>query len=369
MAVQVGTRTSYDSIVGLRLDVEDAIHMISPFDVPFMGTFGMDRGSVLGSDETTSTKVEWLEDELVPASDALNGAITTGSAFITVDNQTYFKTNDLVMIDEEYLRVSGYGTSADTLTVQRAWGGTAVNHADDATILILGTLPAEGSDPVSGINFQRVQPYNVTQIYQDEVEITRTEEKEAKYGVQSESAYQIAKRVKENAIKMERNLILGVRVDDTTNKKRSMGGLHYYITDNVDSTTTALTETLLVDQMQASFDAGGSIDLLACGGTQKRNISAFNADDIRFARDENIRGAVVDWIDSDFGRVYIVLNRWVPTRFLFGLEKQYINLTWFDRPFVEALAKTGDRQQWEYIAEMTMKVRNTSAHFKFTALQ
>ncbi len=369
MAVQVGTRRTYDSTVGVRLDVEDAVQMISPFDVPFLGTFGMDRGSILGSDDTTQVKVEWLEDELVPGSDALDGAIVTGSAFITVDNRTYFKTNDLLRIDDEYLRVSGYGSTAATLTVERSWGTpVAGSHSDNATILILGTLPQEGANPVSGINFQRTQPYNVTQIFQDEVEITRSEEKEAKYGVASEAAYQMGKRIKENAIKFERNLILGTRNQDTSNEKRSFGGLDYYISTGTDSSTTTITETLLVNQLQNSFDRGGNVDLLAMGGTQKRAISQFDQSDIRFARDENIRGAVVDWIDSDFGRIFLVLNRWVPTRFAFGLEKQYIDLVWFDRWFVEALAKTGDRQQWQLLCEATMKVRNEKAHFKFTAL-
>lgn len=370
MAVQVGRRGTYESTVGVKLNVEDAIHMISPFEVPFLGTYGKDRGSVLGRDNTQSVKVEWLEDELVPGADALNGAVLAGDGDITVDNVNYFKVNDLIRIDDEFMRVTAVGSpGANDLTVERSWGSpAAAGHADNATILILGTLPQEGDDPVSGINFQRTQPYNVTQIYQDEVEVTRTEEKEAKYGVRSESSYQIGKRLKENAIKVERNLILGTREQDTTNRRRSHGGLDYFIATGVDSSTNTITYDAIVDQLQDSFDRGGSVDLLAMGGTQKRKVSAFNSSDIRFARDENIRGAVVDWIDSDFGRVYIVLNRWVPTRFIFGLERQYIDLVWFDPFFVEMLAKTGDRQQWELIAEMTMRVRNEKAHFKFTAL-
>ncbi len=124
----------------------------------------------------------------------------------------------------------------------------------------------------------------------------------------------------------------------------------------------------LTDQLQNSFDRGGMVDLLAVGGTQKRKISAFDSDQVVLARDENIRGSVVDWVDTDFGRIYMVLNRWIPTRFAFGLERQYIDVVWFDPFFVEPLAKTGDRQQWELVGEVTMKVRNQKAHFKFTAL-
>jgi len=370
VAVQVGRRSTYDSTVGTRLDIEDLIYMISPFDVPFLGSYGMDRGSVIGSENTDVTKVEWLEDELVPGSDALGTTAITAEVYITVANQTYFKTNDLIRIDDEYLRITGYGTTADTLDVERSWGDpVAEQHADASTIIILGTLPVEGDDPVSGINFQRTTPYNITQIYQDEVEVTRTEEKKSKYGVQSEASYQIAKRLKEAAIKTERNIILGTRADDSANNRRSHGGLDYYIATGVDSTTTNITATELLNQLQNSFNRGGSVDLLAVGGSQKRKISAWDSGVIRFSRDESIRGSVVDYFDSDFGRIYMVLNRWVPTRFAFGLEKQYISMVWFDRFFTEALAKTGDRQQWQVISEVSMKVRNESAHFKFTALE
>lgn len=370
MAVQVGTRTSYDSAVGKKLNVEDAIFMISPFDVPLLGTYGAERRSVLGSGGTDTVKVEWLEDELVPGSDSLGATAVTADTYITVVNRTYFKTNDLIRIDDEYMRVTQYGTTADTLEVERSWGTpAAAQHSNAATVLILGMLPAEGSDPVSGINFQRTQPFNITQIFQDEVEVTRTEERAAKYGVASEAAYQIGKRLKENAIKMERNIILGTRNDDTSAKRRSFGGLDFFIVTGADSTTTIMAEAALLDQLQNSYDRGGSVDYLLVGGTQKRKISAFDASKIALARDDNVRGSVVDWYDSDFGRIYIVLDRWVPLRFAFGLETQYISMEWMDRFFVEALAKTGDRQQWELISEVTMKVKNEKAHFKFTALQ
>lgn len=178
----------------------------------------------------------------------------------------------------------------------------------------------------------------------------------------------MAKRLKENAIKLERNIILGTREDDSTNYKRSMGGLDYFIATGADTTTTVVTEAAILDQLQNSFDRGGNVDFLLVGGTQKRAISAFDASKINLDREEKIRGAVVDWIDSDFGRIYLILDRWVPTRFAFGIERQYVNMVWFDRFFTEALAKTGDRQQWQLVGEVSMKVRNEKAHFKFTAL-
>jgi len=367
MATQSGTRKTYDSTVGVKLDMEDAIHLISPFDVPFLGTYGAEGGSALSSEDTSSKKVEWIEDELVPSSDTVNETFSDSDTTLTVDNGGYFKANDLIRIGDELLVVSA--VSGNDLTVSRGYGdSSAAAAADGDKITILGTLPVEGADPVSGVNFQRVSKYNMTQIYQDELEVTRSEEKAAKYGVSSEIAYQGGKRLKEAAIKLEQNIILGSRYEDTGAKKRSMGGLDYFITSNVDAATTSLTMTKINDQMQNSFNAGGNVSLLVVGGAQKRVINGFDADDIRFSQDENIRGAVVDFLDTDFGRVYVMLNRWVPTNMLFGLEPQYINLVWFDRWFMEALAKTGDRQQYQLIGECSMKVKNEKAHFKFNAL-
>jgi len=367
MATQSGTRKTYDSTVGVKLDMEDAIHLISPFDVPFLGTYGAEGGSALSSEDTSSKKVEWIEDELVPSSDTVNETFSDSDTTLTVDNGGYFKANDLIRIGDELLVVSA--VSGNDLTVSRGYGdSSAAAAADGDKITILGTLPVEGADPVSGVNFQRVSKYNMTQIYQDELEVTRSEEKAAKYGVSSEIAYQGGKRLKEAAIKLEQNIILGSRYEDTGAKKRSMGGLDYFITSNVDAATTSLTMTKINDQMQNSFNAGGNVSLLVVGGAQKRVINGFDADDIRFSQDENIRGAVVDFLDTDFGRVYVMLNRWVPSDMLFGLEPQYINLVWFDRWFMEALAKTGDRQQYQLIGECSMKVKNEKAHFKFNAL-
>ena len=40
----------------------------------------------------------------------------------------------------------------------------------------------------------------------------------------------------------------------------------------------------------------------------------------------------------------------------------------FDTFFMEALAKTGDRQQYQLVGECSLKVKNEKAHFKFNAL-
>ena len=105
MATQTGTRRTYDSTVGVKLDMEDAIHLISPFDVPFLGTYGAQGGSAFASESTSSKKVEWLEDELVPASDAVNmgSNINNSATTLVVDNGAYFKVGDLIRVDDEVM--------------------------------------------------------------------------------------------------------------------------------------------------------------------------------------------------------------------------------------------------------------------------
>ena len=64
------------------------------------------------------------------------------------------------------MRVTGYGTTADTLTVTRAYAGTATNAGvvGDQIVGIGSALP-EGSDPPSARTRDRSNRFNMTEIF------------------------------------------------------------------------------------------------------------------------------------------------------------------------------------------------------------
>ena len=65
---------------------------------------------------------------------------------------------------------------------------------------------------------------------------------------------------------------------------------------------------------------------------------------------------------SDFGTVSVVPNRFMRTRDALVLDPEYAALAYL-RPFAtNELAKTGDSEKTQILAELTLEVRNEAAH-------
>jgi len=77
---------------------------------------------------------------------------------------------------------------------------------------------------------------------------------------------------------------------------------------------------------------------------------------------------VVKFYDSDFGRVSILLDRWIKLNnaYLFSRDQASIETL---RPFTfEMLAKTGDSMKGQVVSEISMRFRRQAHSAKFTAL-
>jgi hypothetical protein len=377
-----GTVSTYDLTVGVKLDFEDFIYTLTAVDVPLLGARngtntppGPER-AVFAQEPAMAKKVEWMDEELLTPRTTLAATLTTADTVLTVASgaRIKFATADIIRIDSEIIRIAGYGTTTDTLLITRAFGGSDAQHSNASQVIGVGSAAAEGSDP-SAHRFQdRTARYNLTEIFGPwEVKVSETEEtiagKGGKYGLSSEFDHQVANRMKEIMVAMEQAIIYGVRVDDTTNEWRSMGGLAYFITTNVDSTTTnTIGLSAVRTQAQASYNNGGMVDLLLVPPTQKTRISDIDSTLVRLTREGRTRGSIVGELETDFGVMDILMDRWLRSTDAFGLDSQYISTVTL-RPLVfEMLAKTGDSRRGEVVAEKSMKVRLETRHFKFTAL-
>ena len=147
-----------------------------------------------------------------------------------------------------------------------------------------------------------------------------------------------------------------------------MGGFTNWILSNVDSTTTTLSDSALMVQAQACFDAGGTPDRFMVGSKQKRTLSYLDSTNIRYWQETDKRGQVVRSYDTDFGEWSIILNRWCLTNqaFLFSREQATICTL---RPMqFEMLAKTGDSTLGQVLAEKSLRYRVQSHSARFSAL-
>lgn len=377
----LGVISTYDLNVGIIVDIDPLIRMLSPSETPLQSGLGSDGNTVLSMNSCFEKKVEWQDDTLLTPQSTTGASIAdavTTTVTVATGEQLRFAVGDVIQVENEKMRITAYGGGADQLTVTRGvFGTTAAAHTTVGTLITnLGAALPEGSDVGSTRSQDRTNRFNVTQIFGPTgVSVTGTEMAVKKYGLRTtEFDYQGAMRAKEEAIKLEQSLLYGTRFEDTGNEWRQMGGMFFYVTTNVDSAGSAITETRLLDRLQTSWDLGGNPNKALLGSKQKRAVSALGgqsgdpAGNIRLGRMDNGRGQVVEYFDSDFGRIDFIKHRWMrPTDILiFSREQATIRTL---RPFqFKMLGDTGDSTKGMIVCEKTLQFEAERWAAKFTAL-
>lgn len=367
-----GATTTYDLTAGIKLDIEDLIHQLDPSDVPLLGGAGADPSQSLPKESCFEKKVSWLDEELLTPRGTLGGAATTGDTELTLTagDRVKFQTNDLLLIDDEYVRITGYSSGANIINVSRNYSGGAAGHSSGATVVGVGSTLQEGSDPPTARYLDRNERYNLTEIFgPTKVEVTESDQAVAKYGVASEFDHQVANRVKEQGVAVEQALIYGVRADSSGGKFRSMGGFLYWISTNVNTTTTSFSESAELAQLQALYEAGGVPDTLLVGPKQKRVASAWTSStSVETMRSDRTRGNIVNVFESDFGTIMIKLNRWMRVEDAINFERAQASIATLRPMSFEMLAKTGDARKGQIVCEKTLRFRRQAHAGRFSAL-
>jgi hypothetical protein len=306
---------AYDrySAIGAREDLSDVIYDISPTDTPIM--------SSIGKSKATGVYHEWQTDSLAAA--------TTSNALVE-------------------------GASASEATIS----------------------------PTTRLG-------NYTQIVGKTVMVSGTLEAVDKAGRKSEMAYQLAKASAE--IKRDIEAIItanqGQAVGTTASTPRKMGSLLSYLKTNTnegsgttagvdpvtigvstrtDGTTRTFTETILKDVISKVFTSGGTPTTLFVSPALKQVVSGFTGLAAqRYQVPTNGQATILagaDLYQSDFGVLQIVPNRFMRTRDALVLDPEYAALAYL-RPFQTIeLAKVGDADKTQILAELTLEVRNEAAH-------
>ena len=307
----MATYQVYQSI-GNREDLSDVIYSISPTDTPIM--------SSIGKTKATAVYHEWQTDSLA--------ANTTANALVE-------------------------GATASDITVS----------------------------PTTRLG-------NYTQIVGKTVMVSGTLEAVDKAGRKSEKAYQLAKVSSE--IKRDMETIITANQGQSAGNAstaRTLGALLSYIKSNTskngtsvtgvdpvtvgvstrtDGTTRAFTEAMLKTVIASVFSAGGTPSTLFVSPTQKQVVSAFTGLAAQRYQVPTSGQATIlagaDLYQSDFGVLSIVPDRFMRSRDALILDPEYAALA-FLRPFqTNELARVGDAEKTQILAEFTLEVRNEAAH-------
>jgi hypothetical protein len=304
----MATYQTYTAI-GQKEDLSDVIYNISPTDTPFM--------SSVGKTKATATYHEWQTDSL--ASVNLSNYAVEGAA------------------------------------------------ASDATM-----------SPTTRAG-------NRTQISQKTVKVSGTLEAVDKAGRKSEKAYSLAKASAEIKRDMEAILLSNqIAAAGDASTARKLGGLQAWLATNGDfgtdgvagaSGTTArttgtdrtFTETILKTVVAEVYTAGGSPKVLMVRPNHKQVVSGFAGIAAqRYMAPSDAPTTIIGAADvylSDFGSISVVPNRFINTSDVAFIVDPDMASVAYLRPFqTNELAKTGDAEVTQLLAEYTLQVSNEAAH-------
>lgn len=367
-------------------DVSDIVGIVSPFETPLLDHLGDPRRVA------TSTVHEWLEDALLPNTDAIDQAVFTPDALtatsITVLNGDRFQVGDQVRPDgsKEILFVTA--VAANTLTVARGYGGTTAEAlADEQKLTIVSNAALEGADRPATRFTQRLRRSNYTQIFTAGVEVSGSMQAARLHGVADELDYQKQARVRELLRDLENTVINGIAASATpqgsASVRRTMNGILASIQtnrrqpgdgvlpDGGGAGSDELDEALLNAALRALWEqSSGVADTILVSGAQKRRINSFIASSRAYApRDERFKD-LVSVYESDFGVARVVMSRYVPADTLVLLDSSRLEVMPLSgRSFhFKPLAAAGDSEIGQVIGEYTLEMKNENAHMVVTGL-
>jgi len=266
--------------------------------------------------------------------------------------------------------------------VYHEWQTDALASANTANAAV------EGAEATAATLTPTVRLGNYTQIVQKTVQVSGTLEAVDKAGRKSEKAYQLAKASAE--LKRDIEAIITTnhgRDAGTSTTARKLGSLLSWIKTNTnkgsgttagtdpttigvstrgDGTTRTFQESMLKDVVQKVFTSGGTPTLLVVPPALKQVVSGFTGlTQHRYNSNATAEITILagaDLYQSDFGVLQIVPNRFMRTRDALVLDPEYASLNYL-RPFqTNDLARTGDSEKTQILAELTLEVKNEAAH-------
>ena len=265
---------------------------------------------------------------------------------------------------------------------------TAVYHewqTDSLAAATTANAAVEGADASSATLSPTVRLGNYAQIIQKTVQVSGTLDAVNKAGRKSEKAYQLAKASAELKRDLETILLANQgRSAGSSTIARKLGSMLSWVKTNydkasdgsnpatigvstrTDGTQRTFTETLLKSVVAQVFASGGSPKILMVGATGKQKVSSFAGIAAqRYMAPSNTPTTIIGAADvymSDFGTMSVVPNRFMRVRDALVIDPEYAALAYL-RPFhTNDLAKTGDSENTQILAEVTLEVKNEAAH-------
>lgn len=257
----------------------------------------------------------------------------------------------------------------------------------------------EGADAPTAEARVRATATNVLEIHQEALELSYTKlaavnqiaasarahpEAESLQGpnsVTDELDWQIRQHIVSIARDVEASFINGTYNDPVNNStaRRTRGLIEAISTNSVDLndaniTTAGVLKDAVLDLMQEVWESGGIMveetRTLMCNASVKRELTREFVTAAGYAEGtRNIGGVNVTTIETDFGKVNVMLNRHMPTDTIVVASLEDCAPVFLPIPgkghfFVEPLAKTGAAEKVQLYGEIGLKYGDERKHGK-----
>jgi hypothetical protein len=364
-----------------RIDISDTIHLLEPSSYPLIAFLN----SLDKVKPAHNPVVRWMEDELEPLTDLVNGAQTSASTTVNVDNGSFWRVGDILHVPRtnENMRVTSISTNA--LTVVRSFGASAAAAlVDDESVWNLGPAQREGDTSRALLSTLEVEQSNRTQIIRTPFGTTNTQSATDLYDG-NDFDYQAKKSAIEHAVRVERFLLFGQNQQTTVSSQplRTLSGILQFIQTNRLDVNGVLTESEFDAFLEGGFRYGGADQkLFLTSGRVIRAINNFAKEKLEVMQSEETYGVSLSKYRSPFGDVLLAYHR----QFVGNIYSGYGLLLDMDRIVLRPLrggrsagslavrvtniqANDEDSRKDEYISELSLEFQNEKAHALLSGVQ
>ncbi len=250
----------------------------------------------------------------------------------------------------------------------------------------------EGADAPAPNHRVRFAKSNVLEIHQESVDVSYTVLAAAarRSGINvnqagdqalNELTFQIMAQLKQVKRDIEYSMVRGayVRPADNSVARQTRGVLASIETNVIVKTGTtppSPTRADIIDLLQLVWQNGGISEqetaTLMCNAAMKRWVTRLFITDAGYSEDDrNVGGVRLLTIETDFGKLNVMLNRYMPADTIAVVSLEECEPIYLDIPgkgvlFVEPLAKTGASEKAQIYGEIGLKYGNERKHGKIT---
>ena len=362
------------------IDISKTIHLLEPSSYPLV--------TILNSLDKTkpahNPTVRWMEDELEPRVDLVNGAVTAAGVAITVDNGAYWRVNDILHVPRTGENIRVTGVAGNVLAVTRSFGPIAAAAiVDDEPVWNLGPAQREGDTSRALISTLEVEQSNRTQIIRTPFGTTNTQSATDLYDG-NDFDYQAKKAAIQHALSVEYFVLLGQQAQATIAGQplRTMQGILGFIRTNRIDIGGVLTESEFDAATEPAFRYGGSDSkLMVASGRVIQAVNNFAKEKLQVTNDASTYGLDLYSYRSPFGVLRMVYHRLLTgdiysgMAFILDMDKIVLRPLRGGRSagalavrVTNIQANDEDSRRDEYLSELSLEFQNEKAHTLLTGV-